>query len=153
MGSRGEELYSTAVNATTELPYRDLSCRGSDVIQRNEGWRAELCDLIRPITKTTTHRRLRARLLMLLVVTVAFDVAISVLVWLFAAGGNVTGILPAFAWTTSQLVVGGSSYQIETSVGHIAEVIAHVYGFTVLAAAAGSFATFFHLRHVERDAE
>jgi hypothetical protein len=121
------------------------------MIQRDEGWRAELRDLFRPTNRTKTHKRLRARLLMLLIASLIFDIVLSVLVWLFAKGDSVNGILPAFAWTTSQLLVGGSSFQIKSGWGHVAEVMAHLYGFTVLAAAAGSFAAFFHLRHMERN--
>jgi hypothetical protein len=87
---------------------------------------------------------------MLLIASLIFDIVLSLLVWFFDKGGHANGILPAFAWTTSQLLVGGSSYEIATAWGHAAEVIAHLYGFTVLAAAAGSFGAFFHFRHIER---
>jgi hypothetical protein len=51
------------------------------------------------------------------------------------------------------LLVGDSSYQTESGLEHVIEVIAHLYGWAVLAAAAGSFATFFHFRRKERDGE
>ena len=49
----------------------------------------------------------------------------------------------AFAWTSSQMFVGGSSYTAQTGLGHVVEVLLQVYGVIFIAAIAGSFASFF----------
>ena len=117
---------------------------------RQEGWDAELKDLLRRKDRTRTHKRLRARLLMVLFVTIALDLVLTVLSFL-SAGGDIGGRWPsALGWTTSQLLTGGSSYQVESGWGHLIEVVAQMYSVTVVAALAGSFAAFFHGRQVER---
>jgi hypothetical protein len=115
-----------------------------------EGWVAEWKDLFLRKGATITHKRFRARLLMVLIVTVVFDLVLAVISWQWAGGDQGTGFLPAFAWTTSQLVAGGSSYGVKSNWGHLVEDVAQVYGITVVAALAGSFAAFFHSRHAER---
>jgi 3-isopropylmalate dehydratase small subunit len=56
----------------------------------------------------------------------------------------------AFAWTTSQLLAGGSSFGVKSSWGHFLEIVLQLWGITVVAALAGSFAAFFHRRSIER---
>jgi hypothetical protein len=49
----------------------------------------------------------------------------------------------ALIWTTSQIVAGGSSFSVTSWFGHVAEVFLQVYMVTVIAAIAGSFASYF----------
>jgi hypothetical protein len=87
---------------------------------------------------------------MILIVSVVFDLVLAVISWLWAGGDPGNGFLPALAWVTSQLVAGGSSYNVTSGWGHFVEIVAQIYGITVVAALAGSFAAFFHGRHDER---
>src|SRR3982751_1465731 len=119
----------------------------------DEGWLAELRDLFKRTGRTRAHNRLRARLLMVFVVSAGVDLALSLVTWRLGGVTTTDEYLPTLAWTTSQLVVGGSSYAVGSGWGHVIEVVAHLYGFTVLATAAGSFAAFFHARHEERNTE
>src|SRR3954454_16678476 len=113
----------------------------------DEGWLAELRDLFKRTGRTRAHKRLRARLFMVFVVSAGVDLALSLATWRSGGVTPVDDYLPTLAWTTSQLIVGGSSYAVESGWGHVVEVDTHLYGFTVLATAAGSFAAFFHARH------
>jgi len=91
------------------------------------------------------HKRLHGRLIGLLAVSFLLDVVVTSLLSLFDSfSDNGSRSFPrAFAWTTSQMLVGGSSYTTPTGSGHVLEVLLQVYGIIVIAAIAGSFATFF----------
>jgi hypothetical protein len=87
------------------------------------------------------HRRLHGRLLAILVLSFALDLVVALAMTFVDKG---LGYFPrAFAWTTSQIVSGGSSYTETSGFGHVAEVFLQIYMVTVIAAVAGSFASYF----------
>lgn len=91
------------------------------------------------------HRRLHGRLLGILTVSLLLDVVVSAVLFFFDSFSDKPDLNfgRAFAWTSSQMLVGGSSYTTQSWGGHIAEVLLQGYGVTVIAAIAGSFASFF----------
>jgi hypothetical protein len=100
--------------------------------------------------KEPRHRRLHGRLLAILVVSLLVDIAATALLSFvfvdsFSDEGDTSiyGLYRAFAWTSSQMVVGGSSYPVQTGAGHFFEVLLQGYGVTVIAAIAGAFASYF----------
>jgi hypothetical protein len=100
--------------------------------------------------KEPRHRRLHGRLLAILVVSLLVDLAATALLSFvfvdsFSDEGDTSiyGLYRAFAWTSSQMLVGGSSYPPKTGAGHIFEVLLQGYGVTVIAAIAGAFASYF----------
>jgi hypothetical protein len=90
---------------------------------------------------------------MLFIVTVAFDLLLALISWKWAKGDPGRGFFQAIAWTTSQMVAGGSSYAVNSGLGHVVENVAQIFGITVVAALAGCFAAFFHRRQSERGPE
>jgi hypothetical protein len=107
---------------------------------------AEFSDQLR----LDSHRELRARIRVLLMLTVAVDV-----VAMFLADALNEKQLPtrwlAFVWSTSQLLAGGSSLQVSSGRGHFLEIGLQLWGAMAVAALAGSFAAFFHRRSMERE--
>ena len=100
--------------------------------------------------KEPRHRRLHGRLLAILVVSLLVDLAATALLSFafvdsFSDEGDTSiyGLYRAFAWTSSQMLVGGSSYPPKTGAGHFFEVLLQGYGVTVIAAIAGAFASYF----------
>lgn len=91
------------------------------------------------------HRRLHGRLIGILVISLVLDVLIAFFLSLFDSFSDEPDrhFGRAFAWTSSQMLVGGSSYTPQTWGGHLVEVLLQGYGITVIAAIAGCFASFF----------
>jgi hypothetical protein len=91
------------------------------------------------------HRRLHGRLIGILGLSLVVDLAFAtVLTFVDSFSDKLDySFGRAFAWTSSQMLVGGSSYQPQSGGGHVAEVLLQGYGVTVIAAIAGAFASFF----------
>jgi hypothetical protein len=91
------------------------------------------------------HRRLHGRLLAILVVSLMLDAVVALCLFsldTFSEHGP-NSRWKALGWTSSQMLVGGSSFTAQSIPGHIVEVALQVYGITVIAAIAGSFASYF----------
>jgi hypothetical protein len=104
-------------------------------------WR-ELRDLFRT---EESHAELGGRLLAVLLLSAAFDVAVTLIVNAMNEK-QLHSLWLAFVWTTSQLLTGGSSLGVESKLGHFWEIVVQLWGITFVAALAGSFAAFFHRR-------
>ena len=90
------------------------------------------------------HRRLHGRLLAILLLSLALDLAIASVLTVVDTASGVGGAFPkALIWTTSQIVAGGSSFSVTSWWGHGIEVFLGIYMVTVVAAIAGSFASYF----------
>jgi hypothetical protein len=105
--------------------------------------------------ETTTHRHLRERILALVLLSVAVDLACCVLTFLFerhAPGTDVKGIGSALFFSSTQLLTVSSSMTNPlTTAGRILDVAMEAYAITVVATLAGSFGAFFHRRSHERE--
>jgi hypothetical protein len=104
--------------------------------------------------KTATHAHLRRRLLTIFIVTAAFAVACTILVYLterHAHGTEIHNLFDAFLFSTSQLLTASSVANPKTNGGKILELFFDIYAITVVATLAGSFGAFFHQRSTEMD--
>jgi hypothetical protein len=103
---------------------------------------------------TETHRHLRERIVVIVIVTAALDLVCGVLSWLLernAPKTDIHGFGTGLFWTTSQLLTVSSSMQNPvTTGGRILDVLMEIYAITVVATLAGSFGAFFHRRSTER---
>jgi hypothetical protein len=107
--------------------------------RRRYAWK-EFKDLF--VGKEERHRRLHGRLLAVLVLSLILDIVIAFVLYLADYHG--LHYFPrALAYTTEQIVSGGSSYMIMTGWAHVIEVFLDIYMVTVIAAVAGSFASYF----------
>ena len=91
------------------------------------------------------HRRLHGRLLAILGVSLVLDAVVALCLFrfdTFSDDGH-RSLWKALGWTSSQMLVGGSSFTAQSIPGHLVEVALQVYGVTVIAAIAGSFASYF----------
>lgn len=104
-------------------------------------------ELTRLFTWEERHRRLAARLIIALVLTLVVLAAGSVLIWISESGrkgGNIHGFGDAVFFTTVQLLTVSSSLTNPvTAAGKIVDVALEVWGIFVVTAIAGSFASFF----------
>jgi hypothetical protein len=100
---------------------------------------------------TLAHRLLRRRLLTILVATIALDVLASVAVWLLerhAPGTGFTTLPGALFWTSAQLTTVSSQMPNPITPGAKAlDLLLEVWAITAVTSAAGSFGTFFTVRH------
>jgi hypothetical protein len=94
------------------------------------------------------HRRLVARVLLALALTLVVDALGSLLVWAFergVRGGDIHGFGDALFFTTVQLLTVSSQMANPlTSAGRIVDVGLEVWAIFVVTALAGSFAAFFN---------
>lgn len=101
-----------------------------------------------------THRHLRDRLKVIVVVTVAVDIVCAVLAYAFehdAHGTQITGPGSALFFTTTQLLtVSSSLVNPLTTGGRVLDVLMEVYAITIVATLAGATGSFFHFRSLER---
>ena len=90
------------------------------------------------------HRRLHARILMVIFVTIVLDLAVAAALTLFDSPGSALRGHPlhSFIWTSSQILAGGASYAPGER-AHICEPFLELYAVTVIAALAGAFGSFF----------
>ncbi len=115
-------------------------------------------ELVRVARATSpTHRRLRDRLTVIVVATVAVDAVCTLLAYGFehgARGTQITGLGSALFFTTTQLLsVSSSVVNPLTTGGRVLDVLMEVYAITVVATLAGATGSFFHLRSIERRSE
>ena len=119
-------------SAVSDPPSAQLS-------RRQHAWK-EFEDLFRG--NQERHRRLHGRLLAVLVLSLALDLVMATMLFLVDQGmGRNFG--RAFIYTTEQIVTGGSSFSMTSWWGHGIEVFLGIYMVTVVAAVAGSFASYF----------
>lgn len=101
-----------------------------------------------------THRHLRDRVTVVIVVSVIVDAVASVLMWWAernAPGTEIRTFGDAVFWSTSQLLTISSSLPNPiTGLGRVVDVGLELYAITVVTAMAGSFSAFFHRRGLER---
>jgi hypothetical protein len=105
---------------------------------------------------TPTHYRLRSRLYSLFVVTLAIDVVASLLIFFFerhADRTEITNIGDSLFWTSTQLLTVSSQLPNPISTpARILDIFLQGWAISVVAILAGSFASFFHVRGLERAA-
>jgi voltage-gated potassium channel len=93
------------------------------------------------------HRRLLARVILALLLTIVVDVAGSLLVWQFesgVAGGDIHGFGDALFFSTVQLLTVSSQIRNPlTTAGRVVDVLLEAWAIVVVASVAGSFAAFF----------
>lgn len=112
----------------------------------------ELRDVAR--AATSTHRRLRDRLLVVVMATIGVDLICAVLALLTERDANqseVKTFWSALFWTTTQLLTVSSQLKNPISTGgRILDVAMEVYAITVIATLAGAVGSFFQKRGEER---
>jgi hypothetical protein len=105
---------------------------------------------------TPTHYRLRSRLFSLFVVTLALDAVASLLIFFFerhADRTEITNIGDSLFWTSTQLLTVSSQLPNPISTpARVLDIFLQAWAISVVAILAGSFASFFHVRGLERDA-
>ena len=93
------------------------------------------------------HRRLYARLLLALALTLVVFVIGTLLVWIAEAGhrgGDIHGLGDAAFFTGAQLLTVSSSLKNPlTSAGKVIDIALEVWAVFVITAVAGAFSTFF----------
>jgi voltage-gated potassium channel len=104
-------------------------------------------ELARLFTWEERHRRLAARLIIALVLTLLVLAAGSVVIWAFESGkkgGEIHGFGDAVFFTAVQLLTVSSSLTNPvTAVGKVVDVALEAWGIFVVTGVAGSFAAFF----------
>jgi hypothetical protein len=104
-------------------------------------------ELRRLTTWSERHRRLLARILLALGLSVVVDVVGALLAWEFESGvkgSDIHGFGDAFFFTSVQLLTVSSSLKNPiTSAGKVLDVALAAWAIFVVTAVAGSFAAFF----------
>jgi hypothetical protein len=93
------------------------------------------------------HRRLLARIMIVIALTLVVDAAATTLVWAFerhARGTDIQGLGDAFFFSTVQLLTVSSQLRNPlTTAGRIVDVALELWAVVVVASLGGSFASFF----------
>jgi hypothetical protein len=104
-------------------------------------------ELRRLITWSERHRRLLARVIIAVCLSLVVDLVCATLIWAFESGVNgssIHGFGDALFFSTVQIVTVSSSFTNPvTHAGQIVDVILELWGIFVVTAIAGSFASFF----------
>jgi hypothetical protein len=102
----------------------------------------------------TAHGALRRRLRPLLLITVAFDLVMTALVWWAEhSSAAIDNPWDAFFWTTTQLLTVSSQMPLPTTTGgRIVDIALEAYALTAVTTLAGMWASFFHHRAREQRA-
>jgi hypothetical protein len=104
-------------------------------------------ELRRLSTWSERHRRLLARILIAITLTVAVDLVAALLAWEFESGvkgSDIHGFGDALFFTTVQLLTVSSSLKNPvTAAGKVLDVVLEAWAIFVVTAVAGSFAAFF----------
>jgi len=104
-------------------------------------------EMSRLFTVEERHRRLLARLLLALALSLVVLVVGTLLIWAFESGhkgGDIHGVGDAAFFTTVQMLTVSSQIKNPlTSGGKIVDVGLEIWAIFVVTAVAGSFATFF----------
>jgi voltage-gated potassium channel len=105
-------------------------------------------EIRRLLTWSERHRRLFARLLIALALTLVIDLVGAVLVWIVERGAKGTDVHTfgeALFFATVQVLTVSSSLKNPLTVpGRIVDVCLELWAVFVITAIAGSFASFFH---------
>jgi voltage-gated potassium channel len=104
-------------------------------------------ELARVLTWSERHRRLTARLLLVLLASLVVDAIGSVLIFFLerhAEGGDIHSFGDALFFTTVQLLTVSSQIRNpRTAAGRVVDVALEVWGVIVVAGSAGAVGTFF----------
>jgi hypothetical protein len=104
-------------------------------------------ELHRILSWEDRHRRLLARIVIVIALTLVVDVVGSFLVWVFehhARGTDIQGLGDAFFFSTVQLLTVSSQLRNPlTTAGRVVDVVLEVWAVVVVASLGGSFASFF----------
>jgi hypothetical protein len=104
---------------------------------------------------TPAHAELRSRIVGLTLLSILVDLVSGGLAWFFEGHhGEVTTFWNALFWTTTQLLTVSSQFPNPlTTGGKILDVFLELYALTVVTTLAGAFASFFHHRARDRQAQ
>jgi voltage-gated potassium channel len=104
-------------------------------------------ELRRLFTWEERHRRLLARVMIALLLSVIVDVCGAILMWSYERGlqgSDIHGFGDALFFSTAQIVTVSSSLTNPvTHAGQVVDVLLEFWGIFVVTAIAGSFASFF----------
>jgi hypothetical protein len=104
-------------------------------------------ELRRLVTWSERHRRLLARVLIALALSVVVDAVCATLVWSYESGlkgSSIHDFGDALFFSTTQIVTVSSSFKNPvTTAGQAVDVALECWGIFVVTAIAGSFASFF----------
>jgi hypothetical protein len=104
-------------------------------------------ELRRLITWSERHRRLLARVIIAVCLSLVLDIVCATLTWSLESGVNgssIHGFGDALFFSTAQVLTVSSSFANPvTHAGQIVDVILELWGIFVVTAIAGSFASFF----------
>ena len=104
-------------------------------------------ELRRLITWSERHRRLLARVIIAIALSLVVDFVCALLMWSYESGlkgSSIHGFGDALFFSTAQIVTVSSSYANPlTNAGQIVDVVLELWAIFVLTAVAGSFASFF----------
>jgi voltage-gated potassium channel len=104
-------------------------------------------ELRRLATFGERHRRLFARILIAIGLSVVVDLVCAALMWWFESGlkgSDIHGFGDALFFSTVQiLTVSSSEKNPVTGAGHVVDVVLELWAIFVVTAVAGSFASFF----------
>ncbi|HVN60170.1 MAG TPA: hypothetical protein VMT59_02840 [Gaiellaceae bacterium] len=93
------------------------------------------------------HRRLIARIVIVILLTLVVDAAGSFLIWTFerhARGTDIHGLADAFFFSTVQLLTVSSQLRNPlTTAGRVVDIVLELWAVIVVASLGGSFASFF----------
>jgi hypothetical protein len=104
-------------------------------------------ELRRLLTWEERHRRLLARLLIALSLSVVVDLVGALLIWHFETGlkgSDIHGFGDSIFFSTVQILTVSSSMKNPlTAVGKTVDIVLEIWAIAVITAVAGSFSTFF----------
>jgi hypothetical protein len=104
-------------------------------------------ELSRLTTWSERHRRLLARIIIAICLSVVVDVVCAVLMWSFESGlkgSDIHGFADALFFSTVQILTVSSSLKNPvTSAGQVVDVVLELWAIFIVTAVAGSFASFF----------
>ena len=93
------------------------------------------------------HRRLIARIVIVILLTLVVDAAGSFLIWTFerhARATDIHGLADAFFFSTVQLLTVSSQLRNPlTTAGRVVDIVLELWAVIVVASLGGSFASFF----------
>jgi len=93
------------------------------------------------------HRRLLARILLAILLSLVVDLVCAALIWSFESGlkgSDINGFGDAFFFSTVQILTVSSQLKNPvTTSGRIVDVVLELWAIFVVTAVAGSFASFF----------
>lgn len=104
-------------------------------------------ELRRLITWSERHRRLLARLIIAVCLSLVVDAVCATLMWWYEhglKGSSIHGYGDALFFSTAQIVTVSSSFKNPvTHAGQVVDIVLEMWAIFVVTAVAGSFASFF----------